>query len=226
MKKILIVDDISTFIDRERSILSRLDFRIFTAMSAEEALALHRAEKMDLIITDLDIPKVGGDSLCSIIRQDPELKHVSILVVCSNRKADINRASLCKANAYITKPLQPAQLLDKVGQLLEIHERKSYRVILRVKVLGKDTSESFLCSSQNISVSGILIETDKILEKGVRISCSFFLPRSEQIVVEGEVMRIVKNPDSTPQYGIKYHNLVFKHKAAIEEFIKSRSGKK
>src|SRR3990172_4411493 len=218
MKKILIVDDLRTYIERQKSILSRSDFRIFTAQSSEEALALHKIEKVDLLIVDMDMPVNSGDRLCSIIRNDENLKQVSVILVCNNSAADISRAGRCKANAYITKPIHPVEFLEKVGQLLDIPARKSYRVLLKVTVNGMAGSESFFCSSQNISFSGILIETEKAFEKGRRISCSFFLPNSERIITDGEIVRSVKKSETMYQYGVRYVDLAPKYRAAIDEF--------
>lgn len=226
MKKILIVDDIATFVDKEKSILSRADFKIYTATSGEEALALHKTEIMDMIVTDLDMPGMTGDKLCSIIREDGKLKHVSIVIVCSNSAADRAKVARCQANAYITKPIRPVEFLEKVSQLLDIPERQSYRVLLKVKIKGESTDQAFFCTSHNISIAGLLIETDKVLEKGDIISCSFFLPKSECITTDAEVMRVVKNENNPCQYGVRYLDLNPKFRSSIESFIKSKSGKK
>jgi CheY-like chemotaxis protein len=226
MKKILLVDDIAIFVDKEKSILSRADFKIYTATSGEEALEIHKAENMDMIVTDLDMPGISGDKLCSIIRQDDRLKHVSVIIVCNNSATDLARIARCQTNAYITKPIRPVEFLEKVSKLLDIPERQSYRVLLKVKIKGKSKAEAFFCTSQNISVTGLLIESDKILEKGDIISCSFFLPKSECIVADAEVMRVVKKENNVCQYGVRYLDINPKFRGAIDSFIKSKSGKK
>ncbi len=222
MKKILIVDDLTTFIEKEKSLLSRADFRIFTATSGEQALTLHRTERMDLIIADLDMPDMGGDRLCSAIRKDPGLKTVSVIIVCSGSSADLERVSHCGANAHITKPIRPVQLVEKVGQLLDVPERKSYRVVLKVTVHGNSRQESFFCSSRDISATGMLIETDKTLNRGDKVSCSFFLPNADRITVDAEIVRAVRD-EKGYQYGVRYLNMPPKFKAEIEDFIASRS---
>jgi CheY-like chemotaxis protein len=222
MKKILIVDDVATFIEKEKTILSRADFQLFSATSGKEALALHRAKEMDLIITDLDMPDMSGDRLCTAIRKDPTLKKVSVIIVSSGGKAELERTERCGANAHVAKPIKPVQLLEKVSQLLDVPERKSYRVILKVTVNGKDRNESFFCSSRNISSSGMLIETDKFLEKRDRISCSFFLPNSERITVEGEIVRIVQEGKAY-HYGIRYIDMSAQQRSAVDAFIAGRS---
>ncbi|MEJ2695470.1 MAG: response regulator [Candidatus Sulfobium sp.] len=225
MKKILIVDDVHAFIEKEKSILNRSDFTIFTTTSSREALELHRSEKMDLIVMDLEMPELNGDELCSQIRRDPVLQQVSVIIVGTNSDSDMNRFKRCQANAYITKPIRPLQLLEKVSQLLDIPERKSYRVLLKVSVNGKSPGETFFCSSQNISTSGILIETDKKLEKGDSISCSFFLPGAERITADAEVMRVAANGTDAYHYGVRFLDLKSHHRASIDSFIKSKSAK-
>ncbi|MBI5640687.1 MAG: response regulator [Nitrospirae bacterium] len=212
--------------EKEECILRRSDFRLYTATSSDEAIALHRKEKVDLIIIDMDMPVISGDKFCSLIRKDDSLKQVSVILICGTSSADIDRFTKCGANAYLVKPLRPVELLEKVSQLLDIPERKSYRVLLKVKVNGRFTSDTFFCSSQNISSSGILLQTDKLLEKGDIITCSFFLPSSERIVAEGEVVRAAKNSGDTYQYGIRFLSLDDEFKTSIETFIGGRSGGK
>lgn len=225
MKKILLVADLNTLVDKEKNILSRTDFQIFTATSGDEALKIHKAEKMDLIVTNLDMPGMTGDNLCSLVRNDDTLKQVSVIIVCSSTSSDLARVRKCNANAYITKPIRPVQFLEKVSHLLEIPERQSYRVLLKVKIKGTAAENSFFCSSRNISTSGLLIETEKNLQKGDIISCSFFLPKSECIVTDAEVMRVVKNEDGSYQYGVRYLDMDAKHNSAIQAFIKTKIGR-
>ncbi len=84
MKKILLVDHILEGITEKESVLNRTDLRILRAASAKEAFRLHQKERADLIIAELDLPVQGGDTLCSIIRQEGKLRNVSIILVCSD----------------------------------------------------------------------------------------------------------------------------------------------
>jgi CheY-like chemotaxis protein len=226
MKKVLLVDDLKTFIEKERTILNRSDIKIFTATSSEEALAVHRKEKVDLIIADLDMPGISGDKLCTIIRNDEDLNHVSFILVCGGSESDLQRVARCKADVHVTKPIRPLQFLESVSGLLDMPERKSYRVLLRATVNGKFGNEPFFCSSQDISATGLLLETDKALEKGDVMTCSFFLPGAERIITDTEVMRVVKSGEGTLRYGVRYVGLQPASKTAIESFIEKRSRKK
>jgi DNA-binding response OmpR family regulator len=222
VKKILIVDDLKLFVEKQKSILNRADFKIFTAESGEEALNIHRNEKVDLIITNLDVAGIDGDQLCSIIRKDDSLKKVSIMLVYVRTEANIKRCSRSKANACIAKPIDSEEFLKTVVRLLNVPVRKSCRVLLKVSVEGKFLKESFFCFSLDISTTGILFETEKKLSKGNIITCSFFLPGSGQIETGGEVMRVIQKADNKYHYGIKFLRLKPKDSLSIERFIQKR----
>ena len=164
MKKLLLAGNIQKFMAAGKNILNRADLKIFTTTSCEEALDIHKIEKVDLIITELDMPGISGDKLCSIIRKDEELKHVSIIIVCTAAAVDIARVSRCNANSFMTKPIQPEQLIATVAQLVNIPERQSYRVLLKVSVNGGSVNGSSFCYSRDISATGILLQTEKNLQ--------------------------------------------------------------
>lgn len=108
LKKIVIVDDLSPFVGHQKSILSRSSVHIFTAASGPEALSTHRNVKADLLVTDLDMPGMAGDELCSIIRKDPDLRFVSILIVTKPREADISRCKKCGVARTIKRSSEEA----------------------------------------------------------------------------------------------------------------------
>ncbi len=221
-KKILIANSFRDALERERSILSRSSFEIFTTLSGTEAVALHKAHGMDLIIASLDLPDMGGDNLCSVIRKDKELKNVSIILTCANHPGCIERAAGCGANAYLTKPFHSEQLTEKVTALLSIPRRQNYRVLLKASVKGAQTAEAFYCSSIDISISGMLLETERQMRRGDRLSISFVLPGFGQISVEGEIMRIDARGTVTA-YGVRFGYLERSQREALEKFIASRS---
>jgi len=219
MKKILIVDDLRPFVEEQRGVLSRADFRIFTASSGEEALKLHREEKVDLIITDLDMPGMPGDELVSLIRKDHALKRVSVIMVCRKRDVELERCANCGADTYLTRPLNPAELRQKAEALLEVPYRKEMRVLCKVEVKGKFKAEPFFCTSKDISASGMLLETEKILAKSDRIRLSFFIPEEDlRVQAEGEVMRVAKTRE-TFRYGVKFSAIGPEEQVAVKRFV-------
>jgi two-component system chemotaxis response regulator CheY len=217
MKKILILDNTKASAEEKKNILSRYDCTIFTAASGEEAIGIHRKEKVDLIIRDIDMPGMTGEGFCSNIREDYGLKKVSIIIICSGRESHIRRYEAGGANAYIRKPINPQELFQKVGELLNIPSRLNMRVLIKVEVKGKCKSE-FISHSKNISASGILLETDKVLEKGDLILCNFFLG-PDQVSSEGKIVRIVKKRPDLYQYGVTFIDIDLLSKSKIEKYV-------
>jgi DNA-binding response OmpR family regulator len=225
MKKILVTKNVMTILEKEKSLFDREGIRLFSADTTDDVLSIHRTEKVDIVIVELHTPGMKSEELCSAIRSDKILSKVSMIILCPDNAADIEKSARCNANAVLTLPIDSAQLLEKVRQLLEISWRESYRVLVSVNVSGTSNDKSFFCRSGNISITGMLIETEKVFEKGDQLSCSFFLPDSAQIKTTGEIVRVMKQVagSKTCQYGIRFSELPAEAKSAIEDFIDRKS---
>jgi len=215
LKKILLVNNLSNFLERNTSLLNRAGFRLYTAATALEAMQIHRAQKVDLIIAMLDMPEMGGDMMCSLIRQDLELRKVSILLICQPTAGQIEKASQCGANAWICKPVQPGLLLQEVGKLIAVPTRMDHRTSIH----GIVRSKWFSGISRNISVSGLLCESDMAIDTDeVITSMSVFL-KSRELIADGKVVRAVNLPGGLYNYGVQFIGLAPEHRKEIEIFV-------
>ncbi len=219
MNKIFVAEALRAFIEEQKSLLNRNDVRLFSARTAEDVLKLHRTERMDLIIADLDMPDMGGDELCARIRADAKLGTVYFILICSGRKAALEKAERCGANSFITRPFNLPEIADRVGRLLDIPRRRDTRALVKVSVQGQFRAEPFFCISCDVSVSGILIETDKTLAKGDMMNCSFFLANTERVHVKGEVMRVVRGEKSAYSCGVRFIEHSADAKSRIAKFV-------
>lgn len=219
MKKILLVNASRYFFDEGKSLLERKDFQVFLAPTALHALQVHRQEKVNLIVSDLEMPGMGGDLLCTRLREESDSRAVSCILVCQDNPAELQRARGCGANICLIKPFSAKTLLEHVEKLLTISVRRGYRVLLRVKVKGAKDDATFFCTSQNISATGLLIETSRPLQAGEQLTCSFYLPGSAHIAADGEVVRAAVMPDGQHQCGIRFTFIVAEQQREIEKFI-------
>lgn len=219
MKKILIVSTSSGFLERNTSLLNRADVWILIATSSREALEIHYRERVNLIIAMLDMPEMGGDMLCSIIRQKRELRSVSFILVCRKNPIDLDRASRCGANAWVTRPVNPVFLRETVTRFLLILPRRNYRAYLKARVHGRKEDFSFTAVSHNISASGILIESDKLLNENDLITGMCVDSGPLRIVAEGKVVRSVRRMDGKYNYGVQFSNLDSECQKAIEHYV-------
>jgi len=219
MKKILLVNASRYFFDEGKSLLDRKDFRVFLAPSGASALQIHRQEKVNLIVAELDMPEMGGDDLCTLLRKESDSRLVSFILICRDTPAELQRSVQSGANICLKRPFSARTLLEHVEKLLYISVRKGYRVLMKAKVKGAKDDAVFFCTSQNISATGLLIEVERAMSIGDQLSCSFFLPGSAQISAEGEVARTETTADGKHRYGIRFINISPEHKSEIEKFI-------
>ena len=229
MKKILLVDNIRSILEREKGLLDRDIFQIFTATSGQEALDVHKKEKADIIIMCLHMAGMGGDEVCKAIRQDPELKHVSIILsTLLNDEKETLRCKLCGANDYIKKPIDRQELAVKIAKLLGVPARQSIRILIKIKIEGRLGSEFFIANTVDVSTSGLLFECERDLNIGDSVEASFFLMGTSgfsRVVVRSEVMRVAQSAAKMKRYGVKFADFKEGNPALIGDFITRKTGK-
>jgi two-component system cell cycle response regulator DivK len=102
-----------------RQLLSRTRYRLQEAMDGEAALGMVRAERPDLILMDVQLPKMSGLDVTRALRDDPATANVPIIVVTSFAlSGDDQRAMAAGASAYIAKPYSPRELLALINTFL------------------------------------------------------------------------------------------------------------
>ena len=119
--KILIVDDFSTMRKIIRNILTQLGFKnILEADDGTTALVILKKEKVDLIISDWNMPKMSGIELLKAVRSDENLKDIPfIMITAEAQKDNILEAIKYKVNQYIVKPFTPEILKEKLEKIFE-----------------------------------------------------------------------------------------------------------
>jgi two-component system chemotaxis sensor kinase CheA len=117
---IVVVDDALTVRELERSILESAGYRVRTAADGAEALLVVAQERPDLVITDVQMPRMDGFALTRAIRADARLATVPIIIVTSQASAADRQQGLeAGADSYIVKSaFDQAALLGAVDRLL------------------------------------------------------------------------------------------------------------
>lgn len=117
---ILVVDDSITTRTLEKHILEAQGYRVRVALDGVEALQLLRAARSDLIITDIQMPRLDGFGLLEALKADPLLDHIPVIIVSSLERAEDQRRGLqLGADAYVTKGrFDQGELLAAVRQII------------------------------------------------------------------------------------------------------------
>ncbi len=118
-KKILLVDDSSTVLLMERMILSKNDYDVVAAKDGVECLAAAVAERPDLILLDVVMPRMDGFEACRKLRELDETRSIPIIMVTTRGElVSVESGYSSGCNDYVTKPINGLELLAKVRSCL------------------------------------------------------------------------------------------------------------
>ena len=117
---ILVVDDSLTTRTLEKSILEAHGYQVRVAVDGVEALSRLREEKADLVIADIEMPRLNGFGLIEAMKKDRNLERIPVIIVSSvERREDQERGLALGADAYIVKrKFDQEELLAAIRQIL------------------------------------------------------------------------------------------------------------
>jgi len=126
MTTILVVDDEPPILDLVRFTLEDADVQVVEASDGAEALILARRIKPDLILLDVQMPRLDGFEACRQLRREPALARTPIVMLtAAGQEADRARGREAGADEYLTKPFSPLALLALVEAL--VPDTRSWR---------------------------------------------------------------------------------------------------
>jgi len=101
-------------------------YRVVTASDGAEALERIGSDHPDLAVLDVMMPRVDGLDVVRALRADPTTHSMPIILLSAKAQAvDINRGLEAGADVYVTKPFDPAELLDKAAALIGTAEGRT-----------------------------------------------------------------------------------------------------
>jgi DNA-binding response OmpR family regulator len=117
--RILIVDDDRRILELLEIAFTAHGFRVLTAPDGEEATKLTLAERPDLVVLDVRLPKKSGLEVCEWLRKDPDDPLVPILMLSAVTDTETRLQAFTRgADDYLTKPFSPKELIARVKRLL------------------------------------------------------------------------------------------------------------
>jgi two-component system chemotaxis response regulator CheY len=118
MKTVLTVDDSRTMRDMLKLALTQAGFRVVQAEDGVHGLEVLQGEAPDVIITDINMPRMDGFGFIEAVRLDAERRAIPILVLTTESDAEKkNRARQAGATGWIVKPFNPVKLVDAVRRV-------------------------------------------------------------------------------------------------------------
>ena len=121
---ILLIEDDAIEVMKFNRVLSTMDVKhkIIEANNGEEALTILKVKEIipDIIILDLNMPKINGIEFLEILKGDDHLKYIpSIILTTSNNRKDVMECYRLGIAGYLLKPLKYDDYVDRVKKLIE-----------------------------------------------------------------------------------------------------------
>lgn len=117
-KKVLAVDDSRTIRDMLRLALSDAGFEVDVAVDGENGLEVLRKFNPDVVITDINMPKLDGFGFIKRVRADKKYRSLPILVLTTETAAELKeKARSAGASGWIVKPFHEAKLIAAIHRV-------------------------------------------------------------------------------------------------------------
>jgi len=118
--EILIVDDEPNIVLSLEYLMKKEGYQVRTASNGEEALHALQESKPDLVLLDVMMPRMDGYEVCQVVRSDPKLSSVRIIMLTAKgREIEREKGLALGADDYVTKPFATRDLVDKVKSFIE-----------------------------------------------------------------------------------------------------------
>jgi len=119
MPRVLVVDDDPQVLKLLRVNFELEGYDVMTATNGEEALELVGRDTPDAVVCDVMMPGIDGLEVVRRLRAQPDTVALPLVVVSAKaQQADVRAGLALGADAYVTKPFDPSELLEVVAQLL------------------------------------------------------------------------------------------------------------
>lgn len=117
--RVLVVDDSAIVRNIHSFMLKSGDFEVVEASNGYEAMEKLLESQFDLIVTDINMPKMDGYALCKAIRKEPKYTNTPIIIISTESEAqDKLQGFKAGANLYVIKPVKSEELLQNAKMLV------------------------------------------------------------------------------------------------------------
>ncbi|MGA9176355.1 MAG: response regulator [Desulfobacterales bacterium] len=132
-RRILIVDDSAVFRTSMRKILASMNAEIILAQDGQEGLDLALKETFDIVVSDIDMPKINGIELCRTIKNTTATQGIPVVMVSTfDSDSDVDKGFEAGASAYLSKYEIQSHLLETVENVLSKSKFMNNRLIMVV----------------------------------------------------------------------------------------------
>ncbi len=124
LKKIMIVDDSPSIIKFLEMVLGKERYAVISYGNGLDAVDSVEEESPDLIVMDMNMPKLGGIDAARTIKQNIKTSHIPIIIISGHdQEEEVRKAREAGADDFLVKPYAPEQLLEIIKEKIERADR-------------------------------------------------------------------------------------------------------
>jgi two-component system cell cycle response regulator DivK len=121
---VLVVEDDPATMKLITYALNNAGYQVIIGYGGEDAIRKVKAQKPDLVLTDLEMPKVTGYDVIAAVRQDPATRHIPVIAVTAHVWDQMAQsAAVAGCTGYIAKPFTPTYLVQEIKKYLPANRR-------------------------------------------------------------------------------------------------------
>ncbi len=223
MKKILLVEGPMPLEGLSGSLFRRRECVLEVASSAAEGLEVAEGSHPDLVLYDGRVSDMSPEEFALALRSLDGPRCPVIAFVGDGEDARIAALAKSGVDAVFPRPADEIAVNAAMCELLGISLRRHLRTFVKIKVDATYGGTTHFATISNISLGGVLVDSDKPIAMGEVVKLSFFLPGDDvPITVIGKVVRQEK--DSKHSYGCQFLDLTETQLQRIHEFVTAAEG--
>lgn len=223
-KKILVVESNRPIEGLSAALFRRRECVLDVASSGAEALAIAEQSPPDLVILDALVDDYSPADFAGALHSGPAGDEVPVLVLLDeDSTADPDDLRDAGASAVLNRPASEIDLNVAVCELLGISLRRHVRTFVKMKVDATVGQSTHFATIANISLGGVLVQSEHPIRLGEIIKLSFFLPGDDDSV--SPIARVVREvPGEDGGYGCEFLDLSESARRRIHDFVTSSEG--
>lgn len=201
-------------------LLARRGDAVVVVPTGAAAITLLPSGRARLVILQQHLGDMDVPHFCRIVRGGESTRSVSILLIADDGDEAVSALSLAAGcNDVIHRPIDEADLDERVSRLAAVPVRKELRTLVKLELSMERAGQFFLGHSLNVSSSGILVQTNQILAPEARVNIQFYLQNDPvPMRVEARVVR-AEFLGGAARYGMKFVGVADDDSQRLSAFI-------
>ena len=226
--KILLVDDVTMFIELQKAFLKQSATKVLTARDGLEALDVVKLEHPDLIFMDLHMPRLDGAQCCARLKADPLHRDIPVILLTAGKEEDHALCLQSGCDGLLAKPIERQRFLATARSFVPSIERRSRRVPCRFPVKFRAYGLTLSGEALDVSDNGIYLATAYEMRAGTQIEVEFILAEASATLVQvkGRVAwvnaRSERRKGIFPEgFGVEFLGVPEQVRAALVHYVES-----